>query len=282
MSKLVDALFDVEQQVFSYVYPWTNDTNYENYTRIRRIYLVSLLTSFFSFLSFVLSPHKSFGSVIAYTIKTVLPPALGMVFMKHECEIWRVKVEMYVSILAAQMWINWLEGPAITAFSLPTMAAVGALLGGRRGIMASALAIFVQLCYVGPPSFIQEHLLRELLANHSRLGLRLWAQVWYSVAGYLAAICIEQNQDDHYMEALRSKNQVLAKVSHELRTPLVGIYGAWDLVVQQLGPENPLLKQVEDLVLSCMQDITTLLDDLQAMAKLQLGKGIELVMRRES
>ena len=70
----------------------------------------------------------------------------------------------------------------------------------------------------------------------------------------------------------RARNEFTANVTHELRTPVNGIKGHVMELVEEV--EDPRQKKTLDIVLSCCDNMLTIINDILDFAKLESGKFV--------
>ncbi len=76
---------------------------------------------------------------------------------------------------------------------------------------------------------------------------------------------------EHQEERSRIKDEMIANLSHELRTPLTGIYGM-ALTLSEEGFSDPsFCSEVTDIIVSEAADLSRMVDDLLAAAKVEAG-----------
>lgn len=116
--------------------------------------------------------------------------------------------------------------------------------------------------------------LREVMA----VGLALDEAIEASVARYLQ-FCDAQSRQQ--TEALRAadarKNEFLAILAHELRNPLAPLRNSLE-VIRLNGSDLAMMQQVREIMERQVQQMSRLVDDLQDMSRVALGK---LVLRKE-
>src|SRR6185295_17860996 len=78
-------------------------------------------------------------------------------------------------------------------------------------------------------------------------------------------------------EEIQRKDEFLAILSHELRNPLAPIRMAVS-VLSNIGPREPQLQQIRDIVDRQTRQLTRLLDDLMDIARISSGK---ITLRKE-
>jgi signal transduction histidine kinase len=116
--------------------------------------------------------------------------------------------------------------------------------------------------------------LREVLA----VGLALDEAIAASVARF-TVFCEEQShqQAEALRAADRRKNEFLATLAHELRNPLAPLRNSLD-VMHLNGSDPETRQQLWEIMDRQVRQMTRLIDDLQDMSRIALGK---LVLRRD-
>ena len=77
---------------------------------------------------------------------------------------------------------------------------------------------------------------------------------------------LKEREDDNN----RARNEFTANVTHELRTPVNGIKGHVLELLEEI--EDPLQKKTLDIILSCCDNMSTIINDVLDFAKLESGK----------
>jgi PAS domain S-box-containing protein len=99
-------------------------------------------------------------------------------------------------------------------------------------------------------------------------------------AGYIGS-CIDITERQQAQEALRQearrKDEFLAILSHELRNPLAPVRMAVTLL-NKIGPPQPQLQELRDIIDRQTTHLTRLLDDLLDVSRISSGK---IVLRRD-
>ena len=80
-----------------------------------------------------------------------------------------------------------------------------------------------------------------------------------------------QASNRELMEADRRKDDFLAILAHELRNPLAPISNAID-ILQRIGPRDPALVQMRDMIGRQVRHMTRLVDDLLDVSRITRGK----------
>ncbi len=79
---------------------------------------------------------------------------------------------------------------------------------------------------------------------------------------------LKEREDDNN----RARNEFTANVTHELRTPVNGIKGHVLELLEET--QNPLHKKTLDIILSCCDNMSTIINDVLDFAKLESGKFV--------
>lgn len=79
---------------------------------------------------------------------------------------------------------------------------------------------------------------------------------------------LKEREDDNN----RARNEFTANVTHELRTPVNGIKGHVLELLEEI--ENPIHKKTLDIILSCCDNMSTIINDVLDFAKLESGKFV--------
>jgi signal transduction histidine kinase len=80
-----------------------------------------------------------------------------------------------------------------------------------------------------------------------------------------------QESNRELVEADRRKNDFLAILAHELRNPLAPISNAID-ILQRIGPQDPTLVKMRDMIGRQVRHLTRLVDDLLDVSRITQGK----------
>lgn len=79
---------------------------------------------------------------------------------------------------------------------------------------------------------------------------------------------LKEREDDNN----RARNEFTANVTHELRTPVNGIKGHVLELLEEI--QNPLHKKTLHIILSCCDNMSTIINDVLDFAKLESGKFV--------
>ncbi|MDE7176389.1 MAG: hypothetical protein K2O59_01110 [Lachnospiraceae bacterium] len=79
---------------------------------------------------------------------------------------------------------------------------------------------------------------------------------------------LKEREDDNN----RARNEFTANVTHELRTPVNGIKGHVLELLEEI--QNPLHKKTLNIILSCCDNMSTIINDVLDFAKLESGKFV--------
>jgi signal transduction histidine kinase len=84
---------------------------------------------------------------------------------------------------------------------------------------------------------------------------------------------------EHQLEQSTLKDEMIANLSHELRTPLTGVYGMALTLADAGFSDEALSRELIEIIVSESAELSRMVDDLLAVAKLDAG-GLAIVSER--